>query len=133
MSPDHRENDLMVGGFHFVTNGVRTGSRGAEVELAMPLTERTKLELGYSYSGAKMTIGFSAGVVPELVGYSGDRLRGVSKEQGTVALDFAQPLANGRDFHARVDAPYRGDFWTAPSHSPTAVNLPGFTHTGPRA
>ena len=57
------EANTVLGGFGFVTNGVSARSRGAEAELSMPLTTTTKLELGYSYTDAILTAGFTAGVV----------------------------------------------------------------------
>jgi iron complex outermembrane receptor protein len=120
------EANTLIGGFGFVTNGVRARSRGVEAEFAVPLSNTTKLELGYSYTDATLTAGFTAGVVPDLVGVSGDRLPNVSKQQGTLAIDHSQPLANDREFFARIDASYRSDFYIALAHSPTAVDLPGF-------
>lgn len=116
-----------------MTNGVSARSRGAEAELALPLTTTTKLELGYSYTQAILTAGFTAGAVPDLVGVSGDRLPNVSKQQVTVALDHSQPLAQDREFHARLDASYRSDFWTALPQSPSATDLPGFALLNARA
>jgi iron complex outermembrane recepter protein len=127
------EANTLLGGFGFVTNGNTARSRGVEAELAVPLTSNTKLELGYSYTDALLTSGFTAGAVPDLVGVSGDRLPNVSKQQGTLALDHSQPLANDRDFHARIDASYRSDFWTALPHSPSATDLPGFALVNARA
>ena len=127
------EANTVLGGFGFVTNGVAARSRGFEAELGLPLSETTKLQLGYGYTDAKLTAGFSAGVVPDLVGVSGDRLPNVSKQQATAALSYEQPLAGDRDFRARIDASYRSDFWTALAHSPTAVNLPGFVLLNARA
>jgi outer membrane receptor protein involved in Fe transport len=127
------EANTVLGGFGFVTNGIAARSRGAEAELNMPLSSTTKLELGYSYTDAILTAGFTAGVVPDLVGNSGDRLPNVSKQQATAALDYAQPLAHNRDFHARLDASYRSDFWTALPNSAFATDLPGFALVNARA
>jgi iron complex outermembrane receptor protein len=120
------ESNTLLGGFGFVTNGVSARSRGAEGELDLPLSTTTKLELGYSYSDAVLTAGFTAGVVPDLVGEAGDRLPNVSKQQATVAVDHSQALGHNREFHARLDASYRSDFWTALPGSPFATDLPGF-------
>jgi outer membrane receptor protein involved in Fe transport len=73
-----------------------------------------------------LTAGFTAGAVPDLVGVSGDRLPNVSKQQATLAIDYSTPFADNREFHARLDASYRSDFWTALPHSPFATDLPGF-------
>jgi outer membrane receptor protein involved in Fe transport len=127
------EANTLIGGFGFVTNGVSARSRGAEAELALQLSKGTKVELGYSYSDAILTAGFTAGAVPDLVGVSGDRLPNVSRQQGTVAIDHTQTLGNGREFHARIDASYRSDFWTALPHSPFATDLPGFVLLNARA
>jgi iron complex outermembrane receptor protein len=127
------EANTLLGGFDFVTNGNRARSRGAEAELALPLSQTTKLELGYSYTDSILTAAFQAGIVPDVVGYSGDRLPGVSKQQATLALDYSQPLAADRDFHARIDASYRSDFWSALPHSASAEDLPGFTLVNARA
>ena len=123
----------LVGGFDYVTNGNTARSRGAEAELTMPVTDSTKLELGYSYTDAILTSGFERGVVPDLVGVSGDRLPGVSKQQVTAAVDYSIPVSDSRDFHARLDASYRSDFWTALPHSATATDLPGFALLNARA
>jgi iron complex outermembrane recepter protein len=120
------EANTVLGGFGFVTNGVSARSRGVEAEFTQPLTTRTKLELGYSYTDAILTAGFTAGVVPDLVGYAGDRLPNVSKQQATVAIDHSQPLANDYELHARLDASYRSDFWTALPNTAFSTDLPGF-------
>jgi outer membrane receptor protein involved in Fe transport len=120
------EANTVLGGFGFVTNGVSARSRGVEAEFTQPLTTRTKLELGYSHTDAMLTSGFTAGVVPDLVGHAGNRLPNVSKEQATLALDHSQPLAADYELHARLDASYRSDFWTALPNSAFATDLPGF-------
>jgi outer membrane receptor protein involved in Fe transport len=120
------EAATVTGGFDFVTNGNTARSRGAEAELTLPVSDSTKLELGYSYTDAILTSSFERGVVPDLIGVSGDRLPGVSKQQVTAALEYSVPIDDTREFHARLDASYRSDFWTALPHSPTATDLPGF-------
>jgi iron complex outermembrane recepter protein len=127
------EANTLLGGFDFVTNGTRARSRGVEAELAMPLSQTTKLELGYSHTNSVLTAGFQAGIVPDVIGYSGDRLPGVSKQQATLALDYSRPPAGDREVHARIDASYRGDFWSALPHSATAEDLPGFALVNARA
>jgi outer membrane receptor protein involved in Fe transport len=127
------EAATVTGGFDFVTNGNTARSRGAEAELTMPIADSTKLELGYSYTDAILTSGFERGVVPDLIGYAGDRLPGVSKQQATAALDYSVPIAVDREFQARLDASYRSDFWTALPHSATATDLPGFALLNARA
>jgi iron complex outermembrane recepter protein len=121
------------GGFDFVTNGNTARSRGVETELTMPLSDSTKMQVGYSYTDAILTSGFSAGIVPDLVGVAGNRLPGVSRQQATVAFDYGKPFAVDREFHAHLDAAYRTDFWTSLPSSPTAVDLPGFLLTNARA
>jgi len=116
----------VTGGFDFVTNGNTARSRGAEAELTLAMTDFSKLELGYSYTDAILTSSFERGIVPDLVGVSGDRLPEVSKEQATAALELSHPIGAERELHARLDASYRSDFWTALPHSPTATDLPGF-------
>ncbi|HEY3850471.1 MAG TPA: TonB-dependent receptor [Steroidobacteraceae bacterium] len=123
----------VTGGFDFVTNGNTARSRGAESELTLVLLDSTKLELGYSYTDAILTSSFQRGIVPDLIGVSGDRLPEVSKQQATAALDYSLPISGNRDFHARLDASYRSDFWTALPHSPTATDLPGFALVNARA
>jgi outer membrane receptor protein involved in Fe transport len=123
----------VTGGFDFVTNGNTARSRGAETELTLVLLDSTKLELGYSYTDAILTSSFERGIIPDLVGVSGDRLPEVSKQQATAALDYSLPIAGNREFHARLDASYRSDFWTALPHSPTATDLPGFALLNARA
>jgi outer membrane receptor protein involved in Fe transport len=114
-----------TGGFDFVTNGDKARSRGVEAELSLRASDTTKIELGYSYVDAELTASFVRGN-NDLTGVSGDRLPGVSRQQGTVAWDYSLPLNKDRDFHARIDASYRSDFWTSLPHSPTATDLPGF-------
>jgi outer membrane receptor protein involved in Fe transport len=122
-----------TGGFDFVTNGNTARSRGAEAELTLPLSDTTKLELGYSYTDAILTSGFERGVVPDLVGTSGDRLPGVSKQQVTAAIEYSVPFSDNREFHTRLDAAYRSDFWTALPHANAATDLPGFALVNARA
>jgi iron complex outermembrane receptor protein len=126
------EASTVAGGFDFVTNGDKARSQGVEAELTLPVTDTLKLEFGYSYTDAKLTASFTRGE-DDLTGVSGDRLPGVSKEQGTAAADYSLPLSNDRDFHARLDASYRSDFWTSLPHSPTATDLPGFALVNARA
>jgi outer membrane receptor protein involved in Fe transport len=123
----------VTGGFDFVTNGNTARSRGVEAELTLPVTGWSKIELGYSYTDAILTSSFERGAIPDLVGVSGDRLPEVSKQQGTAAFDVSAPIGGGNNFHARIDASYRTDFWTALPHSPTAVDLPGFALVNARA
>jgi iron complex outermembrane receptor protein len=127
------EAATVTGGFDFVTNGNTARSRGAEAELTMPVSDSTKVELGYSYTDAILTSSFERGVVPDLIGVSGDRLPGVSKQQATVAVEYSVPINDSREFHARLDASYRSDFWTALPHSATATDLPGFALLNARA
>jgi iron complex outermembrane recepter protein len=126
------EASTVTGGFDFVTNGDKARSQGVEAELALRVSDSTKLELGYSYTDAVLTANFTRGE-NDLTGVSGDRLPGVSKQQATVAADYGLPLPNDRDFHARLDASYRSDFWTSLPHSPTATDLPGFALVNARA
>jgi outer membrane receptor protein involved in Fe transport len=121
-----------TGGFDFVTNGDKARSRGVEAELSLRASDTTKIELGYSYTDAQLTASFVRGN-NDLTGVSGDRLPGVSRQQGTVALDYSLPLNSDRDVHARIDASYRSDFWTSLPHSPTATDLPGFALVNARA
>ncbi len=88
--------------------------------------------MGYSYTDAKLTASFVRGY-DDLVGVDGDRLPGVSKQQATVAADFAQPLDGNLTLHARFDASYRSDFWSSLPHSATAVDLPGVSRCSTRA
>ena len=127
------EAATLNGGFQFVTNGKTARSRGVESELTLPLNDSLKLQLGYSYTDAILTSSFTAGIVPDLVGVSGDRLPGVSKQQGTAALDYDLPLTGDREFYAHLDAAYRTDFWTSLQSSATAVDLPGFLLANARA
>jgi iron complex outermembrane receptor protein len=119
------EANTVTGGFDFVTNGDKARSRGVEAELSLRASDSTKLEFGYSYSDAELTAGFVRGE-NDLVGVSGDRLPGVSRQQVTAAWDYSLPLDDNHDFHARIDASYRSDFWTSLPSSPTATDLPGF-------
>ena len=52
------EAATLTGGFDYVTNGNTARSRGAEAELTLPVSDSTKLELGYSYSDAILTSEF---------------------------------------------------------------------------
>jgi outer membrane receptor protein involved in Fe transport len=101
--------------------------------LTVPVSVSTKMQLGYSYTDAILTSGFTAGVVPDLVGVSGNRLPGVSRQQATVAVDYGVPFGADREFHAHLDAAYRSDFWTSLPSSPTAADLPGFLLLNARA
>ncbi|MGA2842259.1 MAG: TonB-dependent receptor [Steroidobacteraceae bacterium] len=123
----------LVGGFDFVTNGNTARSRGAEAEVTLPVSDSTKFEFGYSYTDAILTSSFERGIIPDLSGVSGDRLPGVSKQQVTAAVDYSVPIGDTHEFHARLDASYRSDFWTALPHSATAIDLPGFALLNARA
>jgi iron complex outermembrane receptor protein len=127
------EAATVTGGFDFVANGNTARSRGVETELTLPLSDTTKMTFGYSYTDAILTSGFTAGVIPDLVGFSGNRLPGVSRNQATAAVDYGVPIAADRDFHAHLDAAYRSDFWTSLPSSATAANLPGFLLLNARA
>jgi outer membrane receptor protein involved in Fe transport len=127
------EGYTVTGGFDFVTNGNTARSRGAEAELTLPVSNSTKLEFGYSYTDAILTSDFSRGVVPDIVGFSGERLPGVSKQQATAAVEYGVPVNDTSDFHARLDASYRSDFWTSLPHVESATDLPGFALLNARA
>jgi iron complex outermembrane receptor protein len=127
------EASTVNGGFDFVTNGNTARSRGVETELTVPVSDSTRIQLGYSFTDAILTSGFTAGIVPDLVGVSGNRLPGVSRQQATVAIDTSVPISADREFHAHLDAAYRSDFWTSLPSSPTAANLPGFVLLNARA
>ncbi len=127
------EAATVTGGFDFVTNGNTARSRGAEAELAMPITDSTKIELGYSYTDAILTSGFERGIVPDLVGYRGRPAAGRLETAGNRRARVFGAVAENREFHARLDASYRSDFWTALPHSATATDLPGFTLLNARA
>ena len=99
----------------------------------MLVTDSTKFELGYSYTDAILTSNFERGMVPDLIGVSGDRLPEVSKQQTTAALEYSVPINDSREFHARLDASYRSDFWTALQNSASATDLPGFALVNARA
>jgi outer membrane receptor protein involved in Fe transport len=122
-----------IGGFDFVTNGNTARSRGAEAELTVPLANSTRLEFGYGYTDAILTSSFKRGIVPDVVGVSGERLPGISKQQVTAALDYSIPIAADDDFHARLDAAYRTDFWTGLPNVQSATDLPGFALVNARA
>lgn len=115
----------VAGGFDFAANGKKARTQGIESEVTLALTSRTRLELGYSFTDAKLTESFVRGY-NDLVGVAGDRLPGVSRQQGTAALDYSQPFGTDRAWHARFDASYRSDFWTALQHSAFSQDLPGF-------
>ena len=122
-----------IGGFQYVTNANTARSRGAEAELTLLVSDSTKLELGYSYTDAILSSSFERGIVPDLVGVSGERLPGVSRQQATAAFDYSIPINDNREFHARFDASYRSDFWTALPLTPRAADLSGFTLLNARA
>ena len=122
----------LPGGFLFVANGNKARSRGVEAELALRVSDTTRIQFGYSYTDAILTASFQRGD-DDLFGFSGDPLPGVSKQQGTVAVDYSRPLMGDRDFHAHIDGSYRSSFWTSLPHSPTAVELPGFALVNVRA
>jgi outer membrane receptor protein involved in Fe transport len=48
-------------------------------------------------------------------------------------FDYSKPINDRREFHARLDASYRSDFWTALPNSPNAIDLPGFALLNARA
>jgi outer membrane receptor protein involved in Fe transport len=127
------EANTVNGGFGFVTNGKSARSRGVETELTMPLSDSTRVQLGYSYTDAILTSSFTAGVVPDLIGVSGNRLPGVSRQQATAAIDYGIPFGTDREFHAHADASYRSDFWTSLPSASTAEDLPGFLLLNARA
>jgi iron complex outermembrane receptor protein len=127
------EASTLTGGFDFVTNGNKARSRGVETELTLPLSDSTKVQLGYSYTDAVLTADFTAGNVPDLVGVSGNRLPNVSRQQATVAVDYGIPLVGDRGFHAHTDASYRSDFWTSLPNAESATDLPGFVLVNARA
>jgi len=122
----------LTGGFQFVTNAVSARSQGIETELKWQIVEPLQLELGYSYTDAKLTASFVRGY-NDLVGVSGDPLPNVSKQQVMAALDFSRPLSGNLEFHARIDGSYRSSFWTNLPHTSGAMELPGFELINARA
>lgn len=120
------EGFTRTGGFDFVTNGVSARSRGAEAELDLRLAEPLTMQLGYSYTDAKLTASFVQGY-DDAVGVSGDQLPNVSRQQVTAALEYSHPFADDHEVHARLDSSYRSSFWTALPSSPLAQDLPAIT------
>ena len=115
-----------ISGLQFIGNATSARSRGIESEFAIPITRGLRVLLGYAYTDAILTANFSV-ANGAIVGASGDRLPGVSKEQANVSVDFTHPLSGDLAFNLRADLEYRSDFWTETPHSQDAAILPGYT------
>jgi iron complex outermembrane receptor protein len=87
-----------------VLNGKDARSQGLELEVTAQATERLMVTAGYGYTDAKLTADFIQGY---FVGRNGDRLPGVPKNQLTLALDYAQPLADSRTLQWHLGGSYQ--------------------------
>lgn len=115
-----------VSGLLFIANAKSARSRGIESEVTVAIARGTSLTLGYAYTDAILTADFDV-ANGAIVGVSGDRLPGVSKQQINAAMDYSRPLSGDWSFIARADVAYRSDFWTETPHSIDAAILPGYT------
>ena len=118
------EAATVTGGFEYVTNGNTARSRGAEGELTLPVSDSTKLELGYSYTDAILTSGFNAASSQTSSASPGNACRGSRSSRSRRPSNIPYRSIDTREFHAHLDASYRSDFWTALPQSPTATDLP---------
>lgn len=121
-----------VSGLTFIGNANRARSRGVETELTLPLSRWLRVLVGYAYTDATITSDFNV-ANGAIIGVSGDRLPGVSKQQSNVAVDFSHPLTGDMTFKAYFDVSHRSDFWTETPHSQDAALLPGYTMLDARA
>jgi outer membrane receptor protein involved in Fe transport len=121
-----------VSGLNFIGNANTARSRGVESEVTIPISHSVRVLLGYAYTDAIITSNFDVGN-GSIVGYRGDRLPGVSKQQLNVAVNFSQRLTGDRKLNASVDAAYRSDFWTETQQSADTAHLPGYTLVNARA
>jgi outer membrane receptor protein involved in Fe transport len=115
-----------ISGLLFIGNANSARSRGVESEITVAITRGTHVTVGYAYTNAILTADFNV-ANGAIVGFSGDRLPGVSKQQINAAIDYTHPLSGDLSFNARADVAYRSDFWTETPHSVDAALLPGYT------
>jgi iron complex outermembrane recepter protein len=114
-----------------VVNGRDAVSQGLEAELTGQLSDHWAATVGYGYTDAKITQGFTVtdpvnGTVYTLVSANaGDRLPYVPKQTLTGDLAYSTQLSDQKGLEAHLDASYRSDVTT--QLNSTAL---GYQHLG---
>ena len=120
-----------------VVNGKSAISQGLELELTGQLSEHWAATLGYGYTDAKITAGFTV-LDPVngtnwtlLTANDGDRLPYVPKQTLTADLAYAARLSPTVNMDAHIDVAYKSDVTTQINASALGYQqLPGFATVG---
>ncbi len=99
------------------SNAGATTSKGAELELWARLSEHLSLRLGYAYTDAKYDEYIFAalarlGLDPDV---SGVALQNVSKNQGSLTLQYRRPISANWNWSLRTDSSFRTEQCTLQS------------------
>ncbi len=113
------------GGLPIVSNGNSARSQGVEMAGQWLLSERISLMGSYAYTDAALAED-APGLVDGADAFDGDRLAGTAEHQGSLALNYAVPLANGSELDFDWSMTATGDVLTKVGERNNGETLPGY-------
>lgn len=113
------------GGLPILTNGNSARSQGIEMAGQWLLSERLSLMGSYAYTDAELAQD-APGLVDGVDAFDGDRLAGTPVHQGSLALNYAVPLANGSELEFDWSMTATGDVLTKVGERNNGETLPGY-------
>lgn len=113
------------GGLPILTNGNSARSQGIEMAGQWLLSERLSLMGSYAYTDAELAQD-APGLVDGVDAFDGDRLAGTPEHQGSLALNYAVPLANGSELEFDWSMTATGDVLTKVGERNNGETLPGY-------
>lgn len=100
------------GAVGITANAAKARSQGFEFSFNGRVTENITVSGNYAYNDAKLSSNAPKVVDGTFDVFSGDRLPGTPKHAGAVAVNYAQPLANGMELNANWSAVYTGEIYS---------------------
>ncbi|MEQ9463499.1 MAG: TonB-dependent receptor [Haliea sp.] len=113
------------GGLPITSNGNAARSMGVEMAGQWLLTERITLMGSYAYTDAELAED-APGLVDGADAFDGDRLAGTPEHQGSLALNYAIPMADGSEVELDWSLTASGDILTKVGNRNNGETLPGY-------
>ncbi len=113
------------GGLPILTNGNSARSQGIEVAGQWLLSDRIILVGSYAYINAELAED-APGLVDGVDAFDGDRLAGTPEHQGSLALNYAVPIGNGRELELDWSMTATSDVLTKVGERNNGESLPGY-------